>query len=262
MAHTLLLQKLNPDADGLIRALSQHVNDSMLMEIAIADYGEDVELNMTQLRRIRNEQVVLAPMPWNPKEVLRLMHWTELDTGSTGQSSIPDDVRRQHLIRAFVCAVLLRATADPLNNGYFEGDNSSIAGLLESLPTLDATIQAEALRYFAWHVQQLMSGDSETPFYYLALLILVLRMKAVLTPAELYDMIEWISIEVKVAREGLIRDSTMPEQWLTWLTYFNQRHSIWLALGREIAALADQYGQSEIQQALKALASHLDVYEG
>ncbi len=41
--HEQLLEKLNPDPDVLVIALSKLVGDSMLAEIAMADYAAEFE---------------------------------------------------------------------------------------------------------------------------------------------------------------------------------------------------------------------------
>jgi hypothetical protein len=257
---SLLLTKLNPDPDSLLIAISKHVDDSMLKGIAQADYGYDADLNFEQLRKIRDEQVVFAPMPWNPKEVLELTRWT---TPNKMRLS-PRKLLQLHRIRAFVCAALLRAMAEPLNEGYFGGDNDTIAPLLESLLVLDLKVQKAAVRFFAWRVQHLSSYDvSVNPFYLLALLILFLRTEANIRRIELKTIIDWIYAEVRTAYQVQFytRYRAKKAQWLTWLTVYNQRHMIWLDLGREIATIAENYGNSEGRQNLKSLAHHLETYK-
>jgi hypothetical protein len=259
MQYAALLQKLNPDADSLVAALSKHVDDDMLMSIAIADYGMNVEGHFEALRQIRDEQTVFAPMKWEPKEVLSLTRWSNPGEIYEGQIIPPETVLKEHVIRAFVCAALLRAMADPLNEGYFGGDNETIAPLLESLSVLHSSLQSEALRFFAWHVQSLNEWDNENPFYILALLVLVLRTRADLTHIELKALIDWVYDEVRSAYKEHYFPRATSGQWLQWLTSFNLRHLVWQKIGLEISSLADHYGNSEGRQNLKALARHLET---
>lgn len=259
MPRDVLLEKLSPDADSLLTAISKHVDDSMLMNIASADYGEDIALHFEQLRKIRDEQVVFAPMDWYPREVLELTRWNEPEKMKLS----PYTLLQRHTIRAFACATLLRAMAEPLNDGYFGGDNDTIAPLLESLSVLDVKLQKEALRFFAWRAQQLPPYDaSVAPFYLLALLILLLRTQATISRIELKTILDWIYAKVRTAYKlEYYMGQGIKGQWLTWITVYNQRHVIWQALGREIATLAENYGNSEGRQNLKALARHLEIYE-
>src|SRR5262245_2436176 len=101
----------------------------MLREIASADYGMDADAHLDALLRIRDRGEAPAPMNWEPKEVLELIRWSEPEDpnwrpGGTGI--------RGHVMRAFVCAALLRAAPEPANHGYFDGENQTIAQLLAS----------------------------------------------------------------------------------------------------------------------------------
>jgi len=258
MTHDALLQRLNPDANCLMVALSKQVDDAMLIEIAGADYGDDVELHLEQLRKIRDEQIILAPMLWHPREVLDLTRWDEPAKGDEN-SRTSDVIVRPHVIRAFVCAVLTRMNAEPLNSQLFDGEVDTIAGLLDSLPLLEPSMQEEALHFFAWRAQILPELDSESPFWLIGLLLLMLRTQAPLTSAELNNLIQWIYGEVDMLRQNpwMVGDGDMNDQWLIWLTYYKQRIAIWQEIGQEIAMLAGQPDYSESQQALKDLALHL-----
>jgi hypothetical protein len=259
MKYDALLQKLNPDADSLVAAISKHVDDKMLLSIANADYGRNVEKYFEALRQIRDEQKVFAPMERQPGKVLSLTRW--IIPSDDKYIDTLDSAHKQHIVRAFGCAVLLRAAADPTNDTYLHGDNVTIAGLLDSLLALEPPIQREALRFFTWRVQNLPQNDSENPFYVLALLVLVLRTRANLTRIELKHLIDRVFAEVRIAyRDNFFwHRRAISDQWLTWLTLFNQHHDLWQKIGLEIATLADQYGNSEGRQNLKALARHLEA---
>jgi hypothetical protein len=259
MKYAALLQKLNPDADSLVAALSKHVDDEMLLSIANADYGWDVERHLEALRLIRDEQVVFAPMKMQPKEVLELTRWIIPGDEAYKAYTGSHNVLNQHIMRAFVCAVLLRAGADPLNEPYFDGENSTIAALLDSLPALEPSIQTEALRFFAWVIPRLTQYNEEKPFYGLALVLLILRTQTPFTRTELKLLINWIFTEVKIIAEYPWNTVNDRKQWLTWLSGFTQRFELWQKIGLEIATLADQYGNSEGRQNLKALARHLEA---
>lgn len=254
-----MLEKLNPDPDSLLMAISSHIDDSMLMGIARADYGDDVDLHFKQLLKIRDEKTVFAPMHWHPREVLELTRWDEPDKMPLS----PHTLLQRHTIRAFACAAMLRAMAEPSNNPYFGGDNESIAPLVESLSVLEAKLQKEALRFFAWRAQNLPHNDtSVVPFYLLALLILFLRVEPSIPRIELKTIIDWIYAAVQDAYWiEFYMSNGIKTQWLTWLTVYNQRHTIWLNLGKEIATLAESYDNSEGRQNLKALARHLETYK-
>jgi hypothetical protein len=265
MERSELLEKLDPDPDSLLIAISKHVDDSMLMNIAHAEYGMGDAQNFEQLRKIRDEQAVFAPMHWNPKEVLELTRRIRPNKMHLS----PRKFLELHRMRAFACAALLRAMAEPINDANFSGDNDTIAPLLESLAVLGIKLQKEALRFFAWRAQRLPPYDaSEATFYVLALLILLLRTQTNVSRVELKTIIDWIYEKVRAAYErqfpiskARFNQARTKAQWLTWLTVYTQRHMIWQDLGMEIATLAENCGNSEGRQNLKALARHLETYE-
>ena len=109
-----LLKRFDPEPDVLLRAISAHVDDEVLTEISLADYGEDAEVHLAALRTIRDTGTFSLPMHWYPAEVLELIRWSEPEDpnwkpGRTGEFG--------HWMRAFCCAALLRATREPWNCG-------------------------------------------------------------------------------------------------------------------------------------------------
>lgn len=258
MKYAALLQKLNPAAESLLAALSKHVDDEMLMSIALIDYGMNTEEHFAALCQIRDDQVVFAPMEWEPKEVLSLTLWSNPGKLYEGQIISDEKLLKEHLIRAFAAAALLRAMKEPPNSDYFNGDNHAIAVLLDSLSALAPSIQREALRFFAWSVQTLADWNaSENPFYVLALLVLVLRTRAALTHNDLKAIIRWVFAEVNKVREYPSKRNADHKQWLPWLTLYDMRHEMWQKIGLEIMSLADQYPEN--CRNLKALARHLET---
>jgi hypothetical protein len=67
------------NADLLFRAIVPHIDESMLQEIAQADYSMDEVLHYEQLRRMRDEGFIPNGSAWIPKEVLNLVRWSEPD---------------------------------------------------------------------------------------------------------------------------------------------------------------------------------------
>jgi hypothetical protein len=61
-----LLATFGPDRDGLLRRVSELVDDQMLLEIAQADYGQDVAEHLSELRTIRDTAAVPAPVRFCP----------------------------------------------------------------------------------------------------------------------------------------------------------------------------------------------------
>ena len=147
-----------PSDEPLMSLVFQHVDDSMLREIAAADYGMDVHAHLRALHVAKTGNLP-DPMPWQPMEVLELVRWFE-----------PEDLKwkprsagtRGHWMRLFSCAILLRAGSDPKNNGYFTGEDSTIIQLVDSAIKLGKKSSEAALPFLLWCNQhrELHAGDT------------------------------------------------------------------------------------------------------
>ncbi len=65
------LDSLDPAWQPLVERVEQLVDDRMLLEIAAADYGQDLEVYLASLREIVVGELPV-PMGWIPREVLEL----------------------------------------------------------------------------------------------------------------------------------------------------------------------------------------------
>ncbi|WP_428305612.1 hypothetical protein [Lacipirellula sp.] len=123
-----LIERLNPDDSPLFSLACQHVDNSMLREISEADYGMDAKVHFMALRRIKAGEI-LAPMEWEPREVLELIRWSEPEDPTHKPGAVG---ARGHWMRLFACTALIRAGAEPVNEGYFHGEDSTIIQLVDS----------------------------------------------------------------------------------------------------------------------------------
>jgi hypothetical protein len=255
MVRLEILQKLNPAPDALLGALAPIVDDSMLQEIAAADYGMNIEENLAQLIRIRDNLEVLAPMRWEPREVLNLTCWSEPNWNYPHQT---EQSRRGHFIRAFACAALLQAYPEPENIEYFDSENATLAQLLSSLPMLGTPFEIAALRFMAWRAQDLSKTYEDAPFHILALLVLILRTRADLTTTELHEIIDYLYVLESQIRSEQCGHPENSNSWLLGSTIFNQKHDVWRQIGKEIGVLAASYEDSTIETALQKMSKQLD----
>ena len=141
----------------------------MLREIAAADYGEDADEHLSQLLAIKNGTIP-TPMQWEPKEVLELIRWSEPEdpTWSPGSTS-----HRGHWMRLLSCAVLLRAEAEPANEGRFTGEDSTVIQLVDSAIKLGDDATNAALQFLCWCMQSPGFDDGDRPYFAIAIQILL-----------------------------------------------------------------------------------------
>ncbi|WP_310483616.1 hypothetical protein [Chamaesiphon sp. VAR_48_metabat_403] len=173
------LDLLEPTDRSLLDLIFEHVDDAMLAEIAMCDYGDDVEIHLAALLQIRANKIPV-PIQWHPGEVLCLTRWTEWD--SLLQDRAISD--RNHWMRLFACAVLIWASLEPENyegEEYWdniEGEDSTIIQLLDSAVHLGDDVSISTLRFLAWRMQcqierALIDEDfGNCPCYAVAMLLL------------------------------------------------------------------------------------------
>jgi hypothetical protein len=239
-------------SDVLLDLVRQRLDDAMLREIAEADYGADVDAHLEALRRICDQGEIPAPMNWQPREVLELTRWSEPDQPDAKGNCTGT---RGHTIRAFACAVLLRAAAEPANDNFFDGENQTLAQLVASALVLGEDVQEATLRFLVWRVAKLQPGE-ERPFFAFAILLLATLLDGQrMTESRLARLAEWVASEEAREREHLA--AFLPpngEQWLLGLTFFSQQHDVWRRLARRLVAEASKLQSSEVRDQLTVLA--------
>jgi len=186
-----LLNHFEPEPDGLLRQISEHVDDEVLEWISTAHYGLDADVHLAALRHVRDTGTFLEPMEWYPAEVMELIRWSEPEDpnwkpGHTGEFG--------HWMRAFSCAALLRATCEPWNYGDGRGPDSTLVQLVLSLCALPIDLTVQATKFLAW---LLLHSDPEGPdgqvcAYGVGLLWFALRHPAHIPDQTLISLSQWI----------------------------------------------------------------------
>ena len=249
-----LLATFGPDRDGLLRKVSELVDDQMLVEIARADWGEDVPEHLVELRKIRDTAAVPAPVRFCPQEVLELTRWSDSTASRPMQ-------RRDHVMRAFACAALLRIKGEPGNaDALIEGENATLAQLLASLDLLGGAYREKALQFLAWRLETMEDDDEGRPFFIYGLLLLALKTRTDLANSQLREIVDWlIEDEDRVRRaEWWSPYRKHADRWLLGLTTFDQRHVVWVATAYALRALAaDAAMPPELRDLLGNVASLL-----
>lgn len=226
-----LLSHFDPDPDALLMWLAPQIDDALLEEIAAADYGMDLDEHLAALRRIRDDGVVLAPMRWEPREVLELIRWSEPEDPQWKPGRMGPD---GHRMRAFACAALLRAAAEPANWPYFDGENQTLIQLIASVRQFEPVAAVVALRSIAWRALLLPPDEVERPFFALAVLLLA-ALRHEVDGQLLCDLCDWV-----IAEEAAVRldpEHAFPaasDPWMFGLTFFNARDYVWRSVAWQI----------------------------
>ncbi len=178
------LDCLEPSDRPLLNLVFDRVDDGMLTEIAVRDYGHDVKVHLAALHQIKAYNIPV-PLPWHPGEVLCLTRWSEWD--SIAQDSAIST--RNHWMRLFACTVLICASLEPENYEYqseywnhIEGENSTIIQLIDSALHLGNDASIAAVKFLSWRMQcqiqrALVNEDfGSCPCYAVALLLLCISL--------------------------------------------------------------------------------------
>jgi len=186
-----LLNSFRPDPDGLLRAISGHIDDEMLKEIAAADYGSRADEHLVALVQVRDKGTFPKEMYWCPCEVLELTR-----NAPQGADDDPETISvRGHWKRAFAATSLLRALHEPWNYG---GDAAqpdyTLICLLSSLKFLPVSFHEKASSFLTWLLLNfgLEEGSEEVCYYGIGLLWLSLQLDTPPPDEKLIALAEWI----------------------------------------------------------------------
>lgn len=256
--------RLFPLSEGherLMLMLCQQIKPDMLDEIAACDYGMDQVAHRAALEKIRVRDVTmdrpLVQMAWVPKEVLELFRWSEY--GDDRSNRRPRTEAEFHLMRAFCCAALLEAYTRPENHERFEGTNSIVIQMLESLEVLGADSETHTPAFLAWMLTKIPSHEDERAFYIVALVWALMRNgEAKSNGSLLGDLVDWAFDEEATVRafwNGGVGQH--PGRWLIGTTHFDLRWKKWETMGRRLGEQALGVKDASLRSKLQDLAQRL-----
>lgn len=221
----------------LLDAARRAVDDSMLREIASADYGIDAESHFADLRPIRDTGVV--PLTLASWEVLQLTVFSEPDnpteeSGSSGE--------RGHRMRAFAGAVLLRGEFEGCAQGIAE---TALAQLLASARVLGEEMNAAIGSFLTWAIP--LANDADRWLFALGLLVAAMRVhSARITERVLGETAAWV-----LAEEA---DWGRPFSWRERPPGpFGWQQGFWRPLGAELIDKAASVGTQAVRDDLELL---------
>ena len=156
-------------------------------------------------------------MRWSEPEATE---WKPRSTGTRG-----------HLLRAFCCAVLLKAADVPETRDYISSENETLIQLIASVLHLGNEASESALCFLCWRVSRQSIDEAETPFFILALLLLrVALFEPHQDEASLILLADWLVDEEAHVRTVISRS----EDWLLGLTFHDIRHEVWRKITKEV----------------------------
>lgn len=236
---------------ALLGTMCRQIEDSMLREIAKADYGHKAEEHFAALRRIRDGYSVPQPMEWIPHEVLSLVQWTDPENTARNPTRTGE---RGHRIRAFACATLLWAD---VIGGCSDDENQKLASLVDSSMVLDYDVKAALAGFVTWRIGKLDVHSANQPFYFVALLVLcILLQKRKKLKDEVLGEVAEIAIMTEArVREAQCESGYIPRssRWLFGLTFYDMRNDLWKSFATFIIQASDSMKSKESAKKLRNL---------
>lgn len=243
-----LLAAFPPSADLLLDCVRRQTDDAMLMDIALADYGQEAEEAMAGLRPIRDTGVISPPLPWIVSEVLLLTHYCDPETPAPPPFRPGPTGVRGHMTRLFACAVILRVEAD-LSPDYRRVEDSALARCLVSANVLGEELSTATASFLVWWLSR-VEPDPESLLFALGLLILALRLRSGrLTEVDLGAIARWV-LEVDSLGNAKLAES-MPGFTGPWPPPFSVHVGFWQPLIAEFEAEVESIRDAEVRTGLQ-----------
>jgi hypothetical protein len=186
------------------------VSREMIHEIALNDWGRDVEIHELAILKQLAPSPTIGQLPWHPLEVLELERWTEPDVAHLDR---PPEGSQGHLKRLFACTILLRnvafvASEDWDEKFFIATSAATIIQLVRSSIALGSEVSRLALGFLLWlHGKQ--SHPMLRPLVSFGVLLLQIQEGLPGVP----ETCDWVEEDEKLAREQL-GDDVHSARWL------------------------------------------------
>jgi hypothetical protein len=262
------LKEFKPDGDALLRRISTLIDDATLELIADEDpIGGAARRarRINALRNIRDGGPLLTSSDFASRDEFYDQDVRELLRFSC--SGDPESMvevwrgPRGHWARAFASAVLLRAYGDEKFRQSDSHGNYPVRVLAESILSLDAGLEPEAMATLAWFIRFIdddefwAGGDSDwLVFTGLGILSLAVNSKNAISDDTMMELANWLIAEEKRAADKQSRPGKFPHHWLFRVTVLDLDREQWMAIGAKLAAFK---GNSTYGDAVRTIGRKL-----
>jgi hypothetical protein len=233
-----LLAPLAPNENALHSFFQSNVDETMLQEIAAADYGWKADECCAMLQPVlATGQKPAADS--NLQEVLELIRWSEPEdpAWSPGGHGL-----RGHWMRLFACVALVRQSS-----GTNEAD--TLAQLTASSIFLGPAVARASASLLAWRFLKGLGESDDAAFLAFAILLLAAHVEHGADRGPwLKDLAAWVESE-----EASARDRFSKQEWLFGVTFYTQREAVWRSLAQRILVNPESPHPPEADQALRLL---------
>lgn len=160
----IVLKLFPPAKTLLLDQVRKQVDDQMLHDISMADYGCDADKALSALLPIRDRGEISPELGWHPLEVLELTCWRQIPVSEAGVPEEVQAIERAHLNRLFACSVLLLASCDPECSHENISLETILAIALESASFLGDSMNQAMAQFLSWQFSILGEGAEGPEF--------------------------------------------------------------------------------------------------
>jgi hypothetical protein len=247
-----LLAAFPPSADLLLNRARLQIDDAMLWEIAVADYGNMADECMSELLSIRDNGFLPAGF-LRSGEVLTLMHYFDPDLPGGNLLHPGRDGQRGHQTRLFVSVVLLRGEAEWPDHGFDQVRDSSLAQCLISAKALGEEMGKAAACFLTWRIPQ-PESTSDALLRALGLLVLAIRLRSGrFDVPTLGTIVDWV-----FAIDSLERQENAPYE-NPWRDPWRDLSGFWRPLADELRAEAEAIRDDDVRTNIQLCALLLET---
>jgi len=229
-----LLNNLKPNKSALLQAIIPKMTEDMLWSIAQADYGQEADYCMKELKKICKTQAPPKKIEFSLKEVLELTKWRDAKTD------------KEHWKRLFACTNLLMMAYDT----ELIGENQTLANLLDSVLFLDEKLIQATIQLIAWRLlEDANFYAEETPFFIYALLYLMLYQKQ--PTSKIKTLFQWLNeAETKERKMHIQNWGVGNIPFLLGITSYDLRHLVWKELTKQLIPKLEYLDNLELKEEL------------
>lgn len=223
---TSTLSSFQNEPNELLKYLCRNVHNELLEQISRADYGQDANRYLAELKLIKqNSRIHEMNFGAALSEVVELTKWKK--PVPTKDNRITD-AQKVNLAIAFSCTILLTVPSEWYGNRM--GENSTIIRLIESSEYLQPVlpeILSKVSQLLAWRITENDTDLEEIPFFILGLILIILK-SGEFQEAQVARLIEQL-ITVEQKEFEKMKEYYIPESnsWLMRLTSYDTLKSDW-----------------------------------
>lgn len=209
----------------LLDWLKPRITESMLLEIAKADAEEEWEEHLAAIEKQLSDDPAPGPLPWNPAEVLSLVHWSVPEWYKDRSSDYV------HLKRLFACTLLVESMVffdanAGCDQSYIDSATTTFIRLTESAILLGEETTDKAFALLV-RLNQEFDDMEQRPFLDYCLFTLWLA-TGKRTCEDITTAWHWVKQEEAVVRRYLEScRSLQSDKWLNGLSIFEKGEFLW-----------------------------------